>query len=101
MSQFAQAYTAGCTEAVATIADEIEYRERCYRAVVGEETFANQLGDGGFEPTRGLTATVLRAGAPTYRMGGIVKYQGRRYRIVGIDTDEASIDLTLQSPDTK
>jgi hypothetical protein len=34
-------------------------------------------------------------------MGGIVKYAGRRYRIVGIDTDVASIDLTLQSPETK
>jgi hypothetical protein len=101
MSQFAQAYTAGCTEAVGTIRDHIEYRERTYLAVVGEETFANQLGEGGFEPSRGLTATVLKAGAPDYRMGGIVKFQGRRYRIVGIDTDTASIDLTLQSPDSK
>lgn len=101
MSQFAQAYTAGCTEAVGTIADEIEYRERCYRAVVGEETYSNQLGDGGFEPQRGLTATVLKAGAPDFRMGGIVKHAGRRYRIVGIDTDEASIDLTLQSPEQR
>ena len=101
MSQFAQAYTAGCTEAVGTIADEIEYRERCYRAVVGEETYANQLGEGGFEPQRGLTATVLKAGAPDVRTGGIDKYAGRRYRIVGIDTDEASIDLTLQSPESR
>ena len=101
MSQFAQAYTAGCTEAVCTIKDKIDYRERTSLAVVGEETFANQLGDGGFEPQRGLTATVLKAGAPDYRMGGIVKFQGRRYRIVGIDTDTASIDLTLQSPDSK
>jgi hypothetical protein len=101
MSQFSQAYTAGCEEAVDTIRDHIEYRERTYLAVVGEETFANQLGEGGFEPQRGLTATVLKAGAPDYRMGGIVKYAGRRYRIVGIDTDVASIDLTLQSPDAK
>jgi hypothetical protein len=34
-------------------------------------------------------------------MGGIVKYAGRTYRIVGIDTDIASIDLTLQSPDSR
>jgi hypothetical protein len=101
MSQFSQAYTAGCEEAVDTIRDHIEYRERTYLAVVGEETFANQLGEGGFEPQRGLTATVLKAGAPDYRMGGIVKYAGRRYRIVGIDTDVASIDLTWQSPDAK
>jgi len=101
MSQFAQAYTAGCTEAVGTIADQIEYRERTYKAVVGEETYANQLGEGGFEPSRGLTATVLKAGAPDFRMGGIVKFDGRRYRIVGIDTDEASIDLTLQSPEQR
>jgi hypothetical protein len=36
-----------------------------------------------------------------YRLGGIVKFQGRRYRITGIDADLATIDLTLQSPDTK
>ena len=101
MSQFSQAYTAGCAEAVGTIRDQIEYLERCYDAVVGEETYANQLGEGGFEPQRGLTATVLKAGAPDFRMGAIVKYDGRRYRIVGIDTDEASIDLTLQSPEQK
>jgi hypothetical protein len=101
MSQFAQAFTAGSTEAVTTIADEIEHRERCYRAVVGEETFGNALGEGGFEAQRGLTATVLRAGAPAFRMGGIVKYAGRRYRITGIDTDAACIDLTLQSPEAR
>jgi hypothetical protein len=101
MSQFAQAYTAGCTEAVGTIADQIEYRERCYDAVVGEETYANALGEGGFEAQRSLTATVLKAGAPEFRMGGVVKYCGRRYRIVGIDTDTASIDLTLQAPDQR
>ena len=101
MSQFAHAYTAGCTEGIATINDQIEYRERTYSAVVGEETYANQLGDGGFEPSRGLTATVLKEGAPDFRMGGIVKYAGRRYRIVGIDTDTASIDLTLQSPEQR
>jgi hypothetical protein len=101
MSQFSQAYTAGCTEAVGTIRDQIEYLERCYDAVVGEETYGNALGEGGFEAQRGLTATVLKADAPSFRMGGIIKYAGRRYRIVGIDTDEASIDLTLQSPDSK
>lgn len=101
MSQFAQAYTAGCVEGISTIADRIEYRERCYDAVVGELTYQNALGDGGFEAQRGLTATVLKAGAPDFRMGGIVKYDGRRFRIVGIDIDEASIDLTLQSPDRK
>jgi hypothetical protein len=101
MSQFAQAYAAASTEAVGTIRDQIEYRERCYLAVVGEETYGNALGEGGFEPQRGLTATVLREGAPTYRLGGIVKFQDRRYRITGIDTDLATIDLTLQSPDTK
>lgn len=101
MSQFAQAYTAASTEAVGTIRDQIEYLERCYDAVVGEETYGNALGEGGFEAQRGLTATVLKAGAPAFRMGGIVKYAGRRYRIVGIDTDTATIDLTLQSPDSK
>jgi hypothetical protein len=101
MSQFAQAYTAASTEAVGTIKDQIEYRERTYLAVVGEETYGNALGEGGFEAQRGLTATVLKAGAPTYRLGGIVKFQDRRYRIVGIDTDLATIDLTLQSPDSK
>ena len=101
MSQLAQAYTAASTEAVGTIRDEIEYRERCYLAVVGEETYGNALGEGGFEAARGLTATVLKDGAPAFRLGGIVKFQGRRYRITQIDTDTATIDLTLQSPDTK
>ena len=101
MSQFSQAYTAGATEAVGTIKDAISYLGTSYNAVVGEETFQNALGDGGFEATRGLTATVLKSGAPAFRMGGIVKYAGRRYRIVGIDTDTASIDLTLQSPESK
>jgi hypothetical protein len=101
MSQFAQAYTAASSEAIGTIKDQIEYRERHYLAVVGEETFGNALGEGGFEAQRGLTATVLKAGAPAYRLGGIVKFQGRRYRITGIDTDLATIDLTLQSPEAK
>jgi hypothetical protein len=101
MSQFAQAYSAASSEAIGTIKDQIEYRERHYLAVVGEETYGNALGEGGFEPQRGLTATVLKAGAPTFRLGGIVKFQDRRYRITGIDTDLATIDLTLQSPDTK
>jgi hypothetical protein len=101
MSQFAQAYSAASTEAIGTIKDQIEYRERHYLAVVGEETYGNALGEGGFEPQRGLTATVLKAGSPAFRLGGIVKFQDRRYRITGIDTDLATIDLTLQSPDTK
>jgi hypothetical protein len=101
MSQFAQAYTAASSEAIGTIKDQIEYRERHYLAVVGEETYGNALGEGGFEAQRGLTATVLREGAPAYRLGGIVKFQGRRYRITGIDTDLATIDLTLQSPEAK
>jgi hypothetical protein len=101
MSQFAQAYTAASAEAIGTIRDEIEYRERRYLAVVGEETYGNALGEGGFEAQRGLTATVLKAGAPAFRLGGIVKFQDRRYRITGIDTDTATIDLTLQSPDAK
>lgn len=101
MSQFAQAYTAGATEAVGTIKDAISYLGASYNAVVGEETFQNALGDGGFEATRGLTATVLKSGAPAFRMGGIVTFGGRRYRIVGIDTDLATIDLTLQAPDQR
>jgi hypothetical protein len=101
MSQFAQAYSAASSEAIGTIKDQIEYRERHYLAVVGEETYGNSLGEGGFEAQRGLTATVLKAGAPAYRLGGIVKFQGRRYRITGIDTDVATIDLTLQSPEAK
>jgi hypothetical protein len=101
MSQFAQAYSAASTEAIGTIKDQIEYRERHYLAVVGEETYGNALGEGGFEAQRGLTATVLKAGAPAYRLGGIVKFQGRRYRITSIDTDLATIDLTLQSPEAK
>jgi hypothetical protein len=101
MSQFAQAYSAASSEAITTIKDQIEYRERHYLAVVGEETYGNALGEGGFEAQRGLTATVLKAGAPAYRLGGIVKFQGRRYRITGIDTDLATIDLTLQSPEAQ
>jgi hypothetical protein len=101
MSQFAQAYTAASTEAIGTIKDQIEYRERHYLAVVGQETYGNALGEGGFEAQRGLTCTVLREGAPMYRLGGIVKFQGRRYRITGIDADLATIDLTLQSPEAK
>jgi hypothetical protein len=99
VSQFSQAYTAGCAEAIDTIRDRVEYNGRFYDAVVSEETYANTLGEGGFEPQRGLTATVLKSAAPTFRMGGILKFNARRYRIVGIDTDEASIDLTLASPD--
>jgi len=101
MSQFAQAYSAASSEAIGTIKDQIEYRERHYLAVVGEETYGNALGEGGFEAQRGLTATVLKAGAPAFRLGGIVKFQGRRYRITGIDTDLATIDLTLQSPEAQ
>lgn len=101
MSQFAQLYTAATAEAVATINDELTYRERCYPCILAEETYSNALGEGGFEPTRGTTATVPLAGAPIFKMGDRVKVNGRSYRITGIDTDVASIDITLSSPEAR
>ena len=101
MSQFSQVYTAGATEAVGTIADQIVYNQQTYNAVIGEETYQNTLGEGGFEPARTVQASVLLAGAPDFRMGGRVEVNGRQYRIVGINTDAASVDLTLQSPETR
>jgi hypothetical protein len=101
MSQFAQAYTAATDEAVATIGDEITYRERVYPCVIGEETYGNTLGEGGFEAAREVSVTLAKSNAPTFRMGDRCKVNGRSYRIVGIDTDLAAIDLRLQSPDAR
>jgi hypothetical protein len=101
MSQFAQAYRAGTNEAVATIADEITYRERCYPCVLGVETYGNTLSEGGFEAAREVLATLSKDGAPRFRMGDKCKVNGRAYRIIAIDTDAASIDLRLQSPDAR
>lgn len=101
MSQFSQVYTAGATEAVATISDTLTYLQAQYACVISQETYQNQLGDGGFSPTRTLTASVLLDGAPEFRMGGRVDVGGKQYRIVGIDTDTATVDLTLQSPETR
>jgi hypothetical protein len=99
MSQFAQAYRAGTNEAIGTIADQLVYRERCYPCIIGEETYGNTLGEGGFEAARGVRATLSLDNAPSFRMGDRCKVNGRTYRIVGIDVDAASVDLTLRSPD--
>ena len=101
MSQFSQAYTAATIEAIATIDDLITYNGQNYQASVGEETYGNSLGDGGFEVSRTLTATVVKSTAPAFRLGGRVTYADKVYRITGIETDEASIDLSLTSPEAK
>lgn len=101
MSQFSKLYTAGATESVAMIADTLTYLQVGYDCVISQETYQNQLGDGGFAPVRTLTASVLLDGAPEFRMGGRVDVGGKQYRIVGIDTDNATVDLTLQSPDQR
>jgi hypothetical protein len=101
MSQFAQSYRAGTNEAVATIADEITYRERRYACVLSAETYGNTLTEGGFEASRDVQATLAKDSAPRFRMGDKCKVNGRTYRIVAIDTDLASVDLRLQSPETR
>ena len=101
MSQFSQAYTAATIEAIGTIDDLITYNGQNYQASVSEETYGNSLGDGGFEVSRTLRATVVKSTAPGFRLGGRVNYNERVYRITGIETDEASIDLSLSSPDSK
>ena len=101
MSQFSQAYTAATIEAIGTIDDTITYAGQDYSAVVGEETYGNNLADGGFEVSRGLRATLVKSTAPAFRLGGRVTYNERVYRITGIETDEASIDIVLNSPESK
>lgn len=99
MSQFASVYGAAVAETVATIGDHLEYGQRTYACVLGEETYSNQLTDGGFEATREVTAMLAKDDAPIFKMGQRCKVNGRVYRIVAIDDDGKAIDLRLQSPD--
>jgi hypothetical protein len=99
VSQFGQLYKAATAEAVATIDDRLTYGGKEYACVLAQETYGNALAEGGFEPARETTATLRLEGAPTFAMGRKVTVNGREYRIVGIDTDAASVDLRLQSPD--
>lgn len=99
MSQFASVYGSAVAESVATIGDELEYGQRTYKCVLGEESYSNQLTDGGFEAVREVTAMLNKAAAPTFKMGQRVKVNGRSYRIVAIDDDGKALDLRLQSPD--
>ena len=105
MGQFASAFTSGVSGSVAVIGDSIEYRQATYACVIGEENYGNSLGEGGFEVSREITASVPLAGAPTFKMGDRVKLTSggvaRQFRIGSIRTDEASVDLSLTSPDTK
>lgn len=101
MSQFSTVYAASVAETVATIGDSLEYGERTYDCVLGEETYENTLTDGGFEPRRILSAMLKKAGAPTFKLGQRVKALGRAFRIVGIEDDGGAIDLKLQSPDAR
>lgn len=99
MSQFASVYGSGVAETVATIGDSLEYGQRTYACVLGEETYGNSLTDGGFEAVREVSAMLNKADAPTFKMGQRVKINDRVYRIVAIDDDGKAIDLKLQSPD--
>jgi hypothetical protein len=99
MSQFASVYGSAVAETVATIGDSLEYGQRNYACVLGEESYSNQLTDGGFEAVREVSAMLNKADAPTFKMGQRCKINGRTYRIVAIDDDGKAIDLKLQSPD--
>lgn len=99
MSQFASVYGSAVAETVATIGDTLEYGQRNYACVLGEESYSNQLTDGGFEAVREVSAMLNKADAPTFKMGQRCKIHGRTYRIVAIDDDGKAIDLKLQSPD--
>lgn len=101
MSQFSQLYAAATSEAVATIADKLTFDGAEYACVLSEETYGNSLTDGGFEPQREMRAILKLADAPTFRLGCRVTVNERAYRVVGIDTDAASVDLRLAAPDTK
>jgi hypothetical protein len=101
MSQFSQLYGAATTEVIATIADTLIYKERAVSCVISEETYGNAIADGGFEPTRSMTALVRRDCGTRFRLGDRVTVDKKSYRIAGINTDEASIELTLQSPDQR
>lgn len=101
MSQFADAYGAAVAETVATIGDQIEYGQRTYKCVLGEESYSNQLADGGFEATRQVSAMLNKSHAPTFKLGQRAKINGRTYRIVSIEDDGHAIDLRLQAPDQK
>ena len=101
MSQFSSVYAASVAETVATIGDVLEYGERSYKCVLGEETYENTLTAGGFEPRRILSAMLRKDTAPTFKLGQRVKALGRSYRIVGIENDGGAIDLKLESPDAR
>jgi hypothetical protein len=101
MSQFASVYGSAVAETIATIGDSLEYGQKHFACVLGEESYGNNLGDGGFEAVREVTAMLRKADAPDFKMGQRAKINGRTYRIVAIDDDGAAIDLRLQSPDSK
>jgi hypothetical protein len=101
VSQFSQIYKAAVEETVETIGDTLTFDGEDYSCVLAEETYGNALADGGFEPMRETRATVASDGAPTFTIGRRVTINAREYRIVGIDTDAASIDLRLQAPDKR
>ena len=105
MGQFASAFTSGVSGSVAIIGDSLEYRQIVYSCALGEENYGSTLGEGGFEVSREITASVPLANAPTFRLGDRVKITSasttRSFRITGIRTDEASVDLSLTSPETK
>ena len=101
MSQFASVYGSAVAETVATIGDSLEYGQRNYACVLGEESYSNQLTDGGFEAVREVSAMLNKADAPTFKMGQRAKINGRSYRIVSIQDDGKAIDLRLQAPDQK
>ena len=101
MSQFASLYGSAVAETVATIGDSLEYGQRTYKCVLGEETYSNAMADGGFEAVREVSAMLNKADAPTFKMGQRAKINGRSYRIVAIDDDGKAIDLRLQAPDQK
>jgi hypothetical protein len=101
MSQFASVYGSAVAETITTIGDSLEYGQRHFPCVLGEESYGNNLGDGGFEAVREVTAMLRKADCPDFKMGQRVKINDRSYRIVSIDDDGAAIDLRLQSPETK
>jgi len=101
MTQFASVYGSAVAETVATIGDSLEYGQRSYACVLGEESYSNGLTDGGFEAVREVSAMLNKADAPTFKMGQRCKVNGRSYRIVSIQDDGKAIDLRLQAPDQK
>lgn len=101
MSQFVTAYGSAVSETVNFIGDFLEYGQRRFACVLGEQSFANNLTDGGFAAVREVTAMLRKADCPDFKMGQRVKIADRTYRIVSIEDDGSAIDLRLQSPESK